>query len=119
MSTPTPPACIFCRIVSGEIPSTRVHEDEDVIAFRDLAPQAPTHILVIPKVHIESAAHLSPENEALAGRLLLVAGEVARGAGLDARGYRIVTNIGEEGGQSVGHLHLHVLGGRSMRWPPG
>jgi len=111
--------CIFCRIAGGEIPATLVLETPDVLAFRDLHPQAPTHLLVIPRRHVASLAHLTPEDEGLAGALLSAAAQVAREAGLEAKGYRVVTNIGDEGGQSVSHLHLHVLGGRAMGWPPG
>jgi histidine triad (HIT) family protein len=111
--------CIFCRIVRGEIPSTPVLETHEVLAFRDLNPQAPNHILVIPRVHVASLAELGPGDVALGGALLTACAQVARESGLDAGGYRVVTNVGEDGGQSVGHLHLHVLGGRSMGWPPG
>lgn len=112
-------ACIFCRIVRGEIPATPVFETEAVLAFRDLNPQAPVHVLVIPKQHVGSLAELDPRHEAAAGALLLAAAAVARSEGIEATGYRVVTNIGDEGGQSVGHLHVHVLGGRAMGWPPG
>lgn len=112
------PSCLFCRIVAGEIPSTRVHEDDQVVAFRDIDPKAPTHILVIPRRHVASAAELGSDDVELAGRLLVVAAELAREEGLD-RGWRLVSNVGEEGGQSVGHLHIHLLGGRSLGWPPG
>jgi len=111
--------CLFCRIVRGEVPSDRVHEDETVIAFRDIAPRAPTHVLVIPREHIESAADLGEAHGPLLGRLFEVAAEVARREGIEPRGYRIVTNVGPDAGQSVPHLHLHVLGGRPMTWPPG
>jgi histidine triad (HIT) family protein len=111
--------CIFCRIVRGEIPSAPVLETSEVLAFRDLNPQAPTHVLVIPRTHVGSLAEMGPEDVPLGGALLAACAEVARKLGLEAGGYRVVTNIGEDGGQSVGHLHLHVLGGRSMGWPPG
>lgn len=111
--------CLFCRIAAGEVPATRVHEDETVIAFRDINPQAPTHILVIPREHIGSAANLTPAQDALWGQLLQVAQRLAASEGIDATGYRIVTNVGRGGGQTVGHLHLHLLGGRPMTWPPG
>ncbi|HET7726132.1 MAG TPA: histidine triad nucleotide-binding protein [Candidatus Limnocylindrales bacterium] len=111
--------CLFCRIVRGEIPSERVHDDDVVIAFRDIAPRAPTHVLVIPREHIESAADLTEAHGALLGRLFAVAADVARREGIEQGGYRIVTNVGPDAGQSVPHLHLHVLGGRPMTWPPG
>jgi histidine triad (HIT) family protein len=111
--------CLFCRIAAGEVPAARVHEDEAVIAFRDINPQAPTHILVIPREHIGSAANLTPAQDALWGHLLQVAQRLAASEGIDATGYRIVTNVGRGGGQTVGHLHLHLLGGRPMTWPPG
>jgi histidine triad (HIT) family protein len=111
--------CLFCRIAAGEVPAARVHDDETVIAFRDINPQAPTHILVIPREHIGSAADLTPAQDALWGHLLHVAQRLAASEGIDATGYRIVTNVGRGGGQTVGHLHLHLLGGRPMTWPPG
>lgn len=111
--------CIFCRIVRGEVASTSVLEREDLLAFRDVNPQAPTHVLVIPRRHVSSMEALAEEDRTLAGGLLLAARDVARAEGLDADGYRVVVNTGERGGQTVGHLHLHVLGGRRMTWPPG
>jgi len=111
-------SCIFCRIASKEVPSAIVYENEDLLAFRDLSPQAPTHILVIPKRHVASLDDLGAADDALLGSMLLAAKHVATEAGL-ARGYRIVTNCGPDAGQSVAHLHLHVLGGRPMSWPPG
>ena len=113
-----PDDCLFCRIAAGEIPATKVHEDADVIAIRDLHPQAPTHVLVLPVAHIASAADLAEADGPLLGRLLAVAARIARDEGLDG-GWRLVTNVGRDGGQSVDHLHLHVLGGRPMTWPPG
>jgi histidine triad (HIT) family protein len=110
--------CVFCRIVAGEIPASVVAEGERWLAFRDLQPQAPVHLLVIPRAHVESVAELE-EADDLGAVLLRAAAGVARDAGLEDGGYRVVTNVGEEGGQSVPHLHLHVLGGRPMRWPPG
>ena len=111
--------CLFCAIVAGDVPSDRVHEDDDVIAFRDINPQAPVHVLVIPREHVASAAELTPAQDPMWSRLLHVAQQVAEGEGIDDDGYRVVTNIGANGGQTVGHLHLHVLGGRAMGWPPG
>jgi histidine triad (HIT) family protein len=110
---------IFQKIIDGEIPCERVYEDDDVLAFRDIQPQAPIHILVIPKKPIVSMAHATAEDEALMGKVMLVAAQVAREDGLESSGYRLVTNIGQQGGQSVDHLHVHVLGGRQMNWPPG
>ena len=113
------PVCLFCRIVAGEIPADTVHEDDEVLAFRDINPQAPTHILVIPKAHIESAADLGGTTDAgVAGRLLATVADLADREGL-SRGWRVVTNVGRDGGQSVQHLHLHLLGGRRLTWPPG
>jgi histidine triad (HIT) family protein len=108
---------VFQKIIDGEIPATRVYEDDDVLAFADVAPQAPFHVLVIPKKPIRSLAEAASGDGALLGKLLLACARVASDAGIE--GYRVVTNIGEDGGQSVPHLHFHVLGGRRMRWPPG
>jgi histidine triad (HIT) family protein len=112
--------CIFCRIASGEIPAQIVGQTSDAVAFRDLNPQAPVHVLVIPVQHHAAARDATgPEGERLLGRLLAFAAETATALGLDAAGYRIVTNTGKDGGQSVDHLHLHILGGRALGWPPG
>ena len=112
--------CIFCRIASGEIPATIVKRSKDAVAFRDLDPKAPTHILVIPTTHVAAARDAKgAEGERFLGLLLAFATEVATELGLDAGGYRIVTNTGPDGGQSVFHLHLHLLGGRKLTWPPG
>jgi len=110
---------IFQKIIDGEIPAEKVFEDADLLAFRDIQPQAPHHVLVIPKKPIISMAHAAPEDDALIGKVMRIAAEVARDAGLEQDGYRLVTNIGKNGGQSVYHLHIHVLGGRQMVWPPG
>jgi histidine triad (HIT) family protein len=110
--------CIFCRIASKEIPSGIVYEDSEILAFRDLSPQAPTHVLVIPKRHVGSLAEAAEGDGALLGKLMLAAQKIAASLGL-AGGYRVVTNSGPDGGQTVAHLHLHVLGGRPMAWPPG
>ena len=110
---------IFQKIIDGEIPADKVYEDADVLAFKDIQPQAPHHILVIPKTPIVSMADATPQHDALIGKVMRVAAEVARDAGLQDDGYRLVTNIGQHGGQSVYHLHIHVLGGRQMMWPPG
>lgn len=112
------PDCLFCKIVAGEIPSDRVHEDDDIIAFRDIAPRAPTHVLVIPRRHIPDAHALNEDDGDLLAGLFGVVRRVADDAGLE-KGYRVVTNVGAEAGQSVHHLHLHLLGGRPMAWPPG
>jgi histidine triad (HIT) family protein len=111
--------CIFCKIARGEIPAARIIDEDDVVAFRDLNPQAPTHILLIPRRHIESVDGLADGDATILGRLFVAARDVARQEGLAEGGYRIVTNVGPDGGQSVGHLHLHLLGGRQMGWPPG
>jgi len=111
--------CLFCKIVDGEVPSDIVHNDELVVAFRDIAPKAPTHILLISREHIASAADLTDDHAALLARLFVVAGRLAQSEGIADRGYRLVTNVGGEAGQSVHHLHVHLLGGRSMSWPPG
>ena len=111
--------CLFCRIVAGEIPSTKVHEDDAVLAIRDIAPRAPTHILVMPKGHVASAADLTVEHGELLGRIFAMTAELARSEGIADRGYRVVTNVGAWGGQSVDHLHFHLMGGRAFDWPPG
>jgi histidine triad (HIT) family protein len=112
------PDCLFCRIVAGEIPSDRVHEDDDVVAFRDIAPRAPTHLLVVPRRHVPDVHALTDEDGPLLAKLFGVMRTLADGAGL-GRGYRVVTNVGPDAGQSVFHLHFHLLGGRTMSWPPG
>jgi histidine triad (HIT) family protein len=111
--------CIFCRIASGDIPSTVVYDDEHVVAFRDLNPHAPTHVLVVPRKHIATLNDLVPEDAELVGRMYLAAREVARIDGVAESGYRTVFNCNADAGQTVFHLHMHVLGGRSMVWPPG
>lgn len=113
-----PADCLFCRIVAGEIPATRLHEDDLVIAIRDVNPQAPTHLLLLSVAHIASAADLAEADGPLLGRLFAVAADLARSEGLDG-GWRLVGNVGADGGQSVNHLHVHLLGGRPMTWPPG
>ena len=111
--------CLFCRIVAGEIPADVVHQDERAVAFRDINPQAPVHVLVVPRDHLESLDEAALSDEALLGHLLRVAARVANDQGLSEGGYRTVINTGAGAGQSVFHLHLHVLGGRSLAWPPG
>ena len=109
---------LFTKIAAGEIPAEIVYEDEDCLAFRDVSPQAPTHVLVVPREPVESIDALSDEHALLAGKLLLACRRVAQQEGLTG-GYRVVVNCGEDGGQSVDHLHLHVLGGKALGWPPG
>jgi len=108
--------CLFCKMVSGDIPVKRLYEDEVAIAIADIHPQAPVHALVIPKVHVKSVAEAT--DEAMLGGLMAAAAAVAKSQGL-ANGFRLVLNTGDDGGQTVGHLHVHVLGGRHMGWPPG
>ena len=119
MSRERDAACLFCGIVAGELPSTKVHEDETLIAIRDIAPRAPTHILLMPRDHIPSAADLTADDGPLLGQLFVAAAEIAAAEGIAEQGYRIVTNVGRWGGQTVDHLHFHLMGGRSMTWPPG
>ena len=109
--------CLFCKIAAREIPSNKVYEDEVCYAFHDIAPQAPTHFLVIPKAHIGSVSEVTPENAPAIAHIFQVITRTARELGLDS--YRVVSNIGAQAGQSVPHLHFHVLGGRDMTWPPG
>ncbi len=111
--------CLFCKIIAGDIPSNKVYSDEEIFAFHDINPQAPVHVLVIPTRHLEHAASASPEDEALLGRLILRANQIAEDLGLAEDGYRYVINTGQHGGQTVYHLHLHILGGRALSWPPG
>ena len=105
--------CLFCKIVKGEIPSTKVYEDEKVLAFRDIAPMAPTHILVIPKTHIGSVAEVNADNADIVAHIFTVIPEIARAEGLDG-GYRVVSNCGSDAGQTVHHLHFHILGGKKL-----
>lgn len=106
--------CLFCKIIAGEIPSSKVYEDESVLAFKDINPLAPVHILVIPKVHIESAAMVSSENSAVIAHIFEVIAQIAKEQGIEGDGFRVVTNCGENGCQSVKHLHFHILGGRKL-----
>jgi histidine triad (HIT) family protein len=106
--------CIFCQIASGKIPGDIIYQDEEVIAFRDIKPQAPLHILVIPRRHIPSLAHLSEADSSIIGRMIAIANQLAKGEGVADSGYRLAINCGEEGGQLVPHLHLHLLGGRRL-----
>jgi histidine triad (HIT) family protein len=111
--------CLFCRIAAGEISAEKVHEDEDMVAFRDINPQAPTHILLVPRKHVASLSAATSEDAALLGRILLAARDLASEEGIDADGYRVVNNCGPGAGQTVFHIHFHLLGGRDFRWPPG
>ena len=113
------PNCLFCKIVAGDIAADIVHRDELVVAFRDTSPQAPTHVLLIPVEHVVSAASLGEEHGPTLGRLFAVAARIARDEGVADAGFRLVTNSGSAAGQSVHHLHFHLLGGRSLAWPPG
>ena len=111
--------CLFCKIAAGEIPSAKLYEDDKVLVFKDIAPQAPVHFLAIPKEHIASANDITPENSAIVAYIFQVIAKVAAQEGLAENGYRIVNNCGEDGQQTVKHLHFHVLGGRKLTWPPG
>lgn len=111
--------CLFCKIVAGEIPSTKVYEDDAVYAFEDIEPQAPVHIVIVPKQHISSGNEITDENSAVVGRIFSAAAKIAKEKGFNQSGWRIVNNCGEDGGQTVGHLHFHLLAGRSLQWPPG
>ncbi|MBD3867692.1 MAG: histidine triad nucleotide-binding protein [Acidobacteria bacterium] len=110
--------CVFCSIATGKIPSDMVYQDEQLVAFRDLNPQAPVHVLIIPRAHLASLAEAGPEHGPVLGHVLLAAGEIARQEGV-GDGYRVVNNCGESAGQTVFHVHFHLLGGRDMGWPPG
>jgi len=111
--------CLFCRIAGGEIPSTQVYADDEIYAFRDINPAAPQHILVIPRKHISSLNEAGDEDQALLGKLLLAARKIARDQGFAEDGFRTVINTGDQGGQTVFHIHVHVLSGRNLSWPPG
>ncbi len=111
--------CLFCKFAAGEIPSNKVYEDDLCYAFYDIAPQAPTHFLVVPRTHIQSVSAVDAENAPVIGHIFVVIAKLAAQLGFDAAGYRVVSNIGEAGGQTVPHLHFHVLAGRDMTWPPG
>ena len=111
--------CIFCKIINGEIPSKKIYEDDKVYAFYDITPEAPVHFLVIPKEHIESANDLNDNNIDIVSHIFKVINKLVVELNISANGYRVVNNCGEDGGQSVKHIHFHVLGGRSLQWPPG
>lgn len=110
--------CIFCKIGRKEIPSTVVYEDDFLLAFKDLNPVAPVHVLIIPKIHLDSLDAMKPEHEAMVGHLMNTVKTIAKDCGIGG-GYRLVSNCGDDGGQTVGHLHFHLVGGRMMQWPPG
>ncbi|MCK4704242.1 MAG: histidine triad nucleotide-binding protein [Gammaproteobacteria bacterium] len=111
--------CLFCKILDGEIPCDRVYENDQVIAFRDVNPQAPTHILVIPRLHISTINDLTADDKDIVGDMVLAAQTIAKQEGIEESGYRLVMNCNEGAGQTVFHIHLHILGGRRMHWPPG
>jgi histidine triad (HIT) family protein len=111
--------CLFCRIIAGEIPATRVYEDDDLVAFNDISPQAPMHVLIVPKTHIATLNELLPAHDALIGSMVRRAAALAHDRGFAEGGYRTVFNCNAAAGQTVFHIHLHVLGGRAMTWPPG
>lgn len=118
LANPEPLDCIFCKIVAGQIPSDKVYEDDRILAFRDLNPQAPVHLLVLPRKHIASLNEAGPDDRAVLGHLLVTLPKLAEQLGVES-GYRVVNNCGALAGQSVFHIHFHLLGGRSMSWPPG
>ena len=111
--------CLFCKIIAGEIPSNKVYSDDEVYAFHDIKSAAPTHILIIPKKHLSDVSSANADDQALLGKLLLKANQIAADQGLAEDGFRFVINTGRDGGQTVFHLHLHILGGRALSWPPG
>ena len=111
--------CVFCKIINKEIQSTILYEDDEIMAFVDMNPVAPTHILFIPKKHIDSMVSINEEDTMLLGKLFIKISEIAKEKGFSKRGYRVVTNTGNDGGQTVSHLHLHLIAGRSFHWPPG
>lgn len=111
--------CIFCKIINGEIPAKKIYENEKVIAFNDINPVAPIHILVIPKEHIESSNYIDENNKDIIGHIFLAIKEICNSEKIEEQGYRIVSNCGDIGGQTVDHIHFHILGGRNMSWPPG
>jgi histidine triad (HIT) family protein len=112
-------SCLFCKIVAGEIPSKRVHEDDELLAFEDIKPEAPVHILIVPKRHIPTLNEMQPGDEALVGAMIRRAATIAKERGVDESGYRTVFNCNSYAGQTVFHIHLHLLGGRRLSWPPG
>ncbi|GAA0122189.1 MAG: histidine triad nucleotide-binding protein [Clostridium argentinense] len=111
--------CIFCKIISGEIPSNKVYEDDKVFAFKDINPEAPIHVLIIPKTHITSINDLNHQNSHLISHIFLTIQNIVKELGIDESGYRVVANTGKDGGQTVNHMHFHLLAGRNLNWPPG
>ena len=111
--------CLFCKIVAGDIPSTKVYEDDKVYAFNDIEPQATIHIIIVPKMHISSSNAMTDDNAEVIGHIFAVAAKIAKEKGFAEKGWRIVNNCGEDGGQTVGHIHFHLLAGRNLGWPPG
>ncbi len=111
--------CLFCKIINGEITAKKVYENEHIIAFNDIDPKAPVHILVIPKKHIRSINELNSSDINLAGEIILAAKKIAKDQGVDSKGFRVVFNTNDDGGQTVYHIHMHIMGGRQMQWPPG
>ncbi len=111
--------CIFCKIIKGDIPCNKIYEDDKILAFNDINPEAPVHFLVIPKKHMDSIKDLGKDDCTLLFHIMNVIVDLAKDKGIDEKGFRIVNNIGNEGGQTVPHLHFHVLGGRALQWPPG
>jgi len=111
--------CLFCKIIAGDIPADIVYSDDQVLVFRDINPQAPIHILLIPQKHVDSLASITDEHCGIIGKMMITARKVAATEGLSESGYRAVINVGSDGGQTVNHLHMHLLGGRTFRWPPG
>lgn len=111
--------CIFCKIIKGEIPSEKIYEDDMILSFKDIEPAAPVHVLIVPKKHIGSINDLTEDDSKIIAHIYLVAKQIAAKLGVSEEGYRIVTNCGEKAGQSVHHIHFHLLGGRSFQWPPG
>jgi histidine triad (HIT) family protein len=113
------PECLFCSIIDREIPASIVYEDDRIVAFNDINPQAPTHVLVVPRRHIASLNEVAPDDDALIGEIVRRAAAIAKQRGISSRGYRMVFNTNRDAGQTVFHIHLHLLGGRTMHWPPG
>lgn len=111
--------CVFCKIVQGEIPSNKVYEDDKILSFKDLNPEAPVHVLIIPKKHIASLTEVNEEDAEIIAHIFKTIPKIVKDLGIDKDGYRVVSNCGEFGGQSVPHVHFHLLGGRSLNWPPG
>lgn len=111
--------CIFCKIINGEIPSKKIYEDDKILAFYDIMPEAPVHFLVIPKEHIQSANEINEENSDVIAHIFRSIGKIAKDLGIEGTGYRIVNNCGSDAGQTVNHIHFHIMGQRELKWPPG